>query len=140
MVYRILLRTAAVLAAIHALMHQVGMLQPPADPNEIALVGAMQAHQMDLMGAVRSYLDIYSGMGVFMTLMLVGFAILLWQMAAAPQQSRQAHRPLLLTIALVFLVLAAASIRYFFIAPIVMEGLVAALALLAWRRVEVAAP
>lgn len=134
MSYRVQLRIACVLCILHAVMHQIGMLQPPGNPEELALSHSMQALQVNLMGSVRSVMDIYTGMGSFLTVMLVGFGVLLWQFSSAHGHVRAAFRPALLTIALTFVVFAAASVMYFFIAPILMEALVAALVLGAWFK------
>jgi heme A synthase len=132
MLFQVSLRIASVLAVIHAVMHQIGMMQLPTDPTEIALTASMRGYEMNVMGSARSYMDFYKGMGTFMTIMLLCFAVVLWQISSTQKQNREATRPLLLTIGLAFLVFAATSIRYFFVAPVVMELLIAALALLAF--------
>jgi heme A synthase len=132
MLFQVSLRIASALAVIHAVMHQIGMMQLPTDPKEIALTASMRGYEMNVMGSARSYMDFYKGMGTFMTIMLLCFAVVLWQISSTQKQNREATRPLLLTIGLAFLVFAATSIRYFFVAPVVMELLIAALALLAF--------
>jgi hypothetical protein len=132
MLFPISLRLASGLAVIHAVMHQIGMMQAPTDKTEIALTTSMRTYEMNVMGSMRSYMDLYNGMGTFLTIMLLCFGIVLWQISWTRMQNREATRPLLLTIGLAFLVFAATSIRYFFIAPVVMELLIAALVLLAF--------
>jgi hypothetical protein len=132
MLFRTSLRVASALSAVHAVMHQAGMMQTPTDPTEIALNASMRSFEMSVMGSARSYMDFYKGMGMFMTIMLLCFAVVLWQVSSTQKQNREATRPLLLTIGLAFLVFAAISIKYFFIAPVVMELLIAALVLLAF--------
>jgi len=126
------LRIASALASLHAVMHQAGMLQAPTEPAEIALVEAMHAYQANVMGSVRSYLDFFTGMGIYLTITLLCLAIVMWQVSRADPHVRQACRPLLLVIGLTFLAFAATSVKYFFIAPVAMQVLIAALVLLAW--------
>jgi len=139
MLYRVSLRIASALSVIHAGMHQLGMSQAPANPAEVAVTQAMQSFQMDVMGSMRSYMDLYSGMGLFMTIMLTGMGVLMWQLSGTEKQLRKGTRPLLLTIGIVFIALTIASTRYFFVAPIIMETVIAALAFTAYfsiRRVD----
>jgi hypothetical protein len=132
MLFQVSLRIASALALIHAVMHQIGMMQSPTSPTEIALTASMRSFEMNVMGSARSYMDFYKGMGTFLTIMLLCFAVVLWQISGTQMQNREVTRPLLLTIGLAFLVFATTSIRYFFVAPVVMELLIAALALLAF--------
>ncbi|MCC6630895.1 MAG: hypothetical protein IT482_02380 [Gammaproteobacteria bacterium] len=132
MLFRTSLRLASALAVVHAVMHQIGMMQTPTDPTEAALTSSMRSFEMNVMGSTRSYLDFYRGMGLFMTIMLLCFAVVLWQISSTQKQNREATRPLLLTIGLAFLVFAAISIKYFFIAPVAMELLIAVLVLVAF--------
>lgn len=134
MSYRNLLRAAAILCFVHAVMHQIGMMQPPANDAESVLRASMQAYQTHVMGALRSYMDFHAGMGLFLTLMLAGFGAMLWRLSALASGHVAALRPLLLIIGLTFLAFAIASMRYFFIAPIVMEALIAGLAFLAYFK------
>ena len=126
MLYKISLRTASALCIAHAAFHQLGASQAPADPEEVALIAAMSNFRMDIMGSVRSYMDLFSGMGVFETAMFVGLSVLLWQLSNMHGEAKRGVRPLLATIAITFLVFAVISIRYFFVVPVAMEALIAA--------------
>jgi hypothetical protein len=132
MLYRSSLRIASALSIIHAGMHQLGMSQAPANPAEVALTESMRSFQMDVMGSMRSYMDFYSGMGLSMTIMLTGLGVLLWQMSGTEKQLRAGTRPMLLTFGLTFIALTTASLSYFFVAPVIMEALIAVLALTAY--------
>jgi hypothetical protein len=132
MLDRISLRIASALAFFHAVMHQVGMMQETTDAAEIALVNSMRSYQANVMGSMRSYMDFYSGLGIYLTITLLCFAIVLWLVSRGELAARQSNRPLLLTIGLAFLAFAAISVRYFFIAPVVMQALIAVFVLLAW--------
>lgn len=130
--FRILLRVASVLSILHAGMHQLGMSQTPTNPAEIAVAQSMRSYQTNVMGSMRSYMDFHTGMGLFLTIMLVGLGVLLWQLSCFEEHSRQKLRPALLTIGLTFLAFTAASTKYFFAAPIIMEALIAVLVLAAY--------
>ncbi len=132
MLYRFSLRIASALSLIHAGMHQLGMSQAPTNPAEVAVTESMQSFQMDVMGSMRSYMDFYSGMGLFMTIMLSGLGVLMWQMSGTEKQLRAGTRPILLTFGIIFIALTTASLKYFFVAPIIMEALIAVLALTAY--------
>jgi hypothetical protein len=127
MLYKISLRIASILCFIHAAFHQLGTSQVPTNPEEIALIEAMSRFQMDVMGSVRSYMDFFSGMGVFETAMFVGLSVLLWQLSNMQSEAKRAARPLLATLAIIFLVFTAISIKYFFVVPVAMEALIAVL-------------
>lgn len=138
MKYRIALRTASVLAIMHAVMHQLGMSNSPTDHAELAVTSSMQSFKMSVMGSSRSYWDFFAGMGLFLTIALVSFGILLWLLSGLKKEDRIVVRPLLLVIGLTFSVFTIAAMKYFFAAPIIMEGLIAALVLFAYfncRRV-----
>ena len=139
MLYRISLRIASALSIIHAGMHQLGMSQAPTNPAEIAVTESMQSFQMDVMGSMRSYMDFYSGMGLFMTIMLTGLGLLMWQMSGTEKQLRTCTRPILLIIGITFIALTTASLKYFFVAPIIMEALIAVFALTAYFNSRIAA-
>lgn len=130
--FRILLRVASVLSIIHAGMHQIGMSQTPTNPAEAAVAESMRSYQLNVMGSMRTYMDFYTGMGLFLTIALTGLGVFLWQMSGTEEHARPKLRPVLLTVGLTFLAFTAASIKYFFAAPIIMEALIAALVLAAY--------
>jgi hypothetical protein len=124
-----LLRAASVLTFIHAVLHTVGgLLRSPAHgEHEIAVLNAMKGFEFDFMGSMRSYWDFYFGFGLFVTLGLVLQAVLLWQLAPLVRKAPQVARPLLLTLLASFIVMMVLSWRYFFVAPLAIEALIAIL-------------
>ena len=125
----ILLRAAAVLTLIHAALHTFGgMLQTPSRGlQETVVLAAMKGYRFDAMGSTRSYWDFYMGFGFFLSVSLVLVAVLLWQLASIAKSDAARTRPMVLAIAIGFAAFTALSWRYFFVAPLVTEALIAAL-------------
>jgi hypothetical protein len=124
-----LLRAASALTLVHAVLHTLGgLLKAPTHGGaEIAVLNTMQGFQFDFMGSLRSYWDFYLGFGLFVTLGLVLQAVLLWQLAPLARKEPQLARPFLATLLASFIVMMVLSWRYFFVAPLVFEGVIASL-------------
>jgi hypothetical protein len=129
-----LLRAASALTFVHAVLHTVGgLLKSPAHgEQEIAVLNTMKSFTFDFMGSMRSYWDFYFGFGLFVALGLVLQAVLLWQLAPLARKAPHIARPLLLTLLASFVVMLLLSWRYFFVAPLATEALVAVLIAWAW--------
>lgn len=129
-----LLRAASVLTFVHAVLHTVGgLLKPPAHgEQEIAVLNAMKSFEFDFMGSMRSYWDFYFGFGLFVTLGLVLQAVLLWQLAPVAREAPGVARPLLLALLASFVAMMVLSWRYFFVAPLAIEALIAVLVAMAY--------
>jgi hypothetical protein len=125
----ILLRIASVLTLIHAVLHTVGgLFSPPGHgPNEITVLNTMKAFQFDFVGSMRSYWDFYFGFGLIVTLFLLLDAVLLWQLASLAKSDAATARPFMLTLLAAFVAMTVLSWRYFFIAPLLVEGVIAVL-------------
>lgn len=121
------LRIAAALTLIHAVLHTVGGVFGSVDPGPAAVaVQAMKVNQFLLLGHVRSYWDFYRGMGLGLTIFLTAEAIVFWQLASLAKTDSRRLRPVLMTFAIAYLVFSVNSYRYFFIAPVIVEVLIAA--------------
>ena len=125
----IALKIAAVLTLIHAVLHTVGGLfsSPDHGAEEINVLNTMKSFQFDFMGSMRSYWDFYFGFGLNVTLFLLLEAVLLWQLASLSKSDPAKARPFMLTLLAAFVVMMVLSWRYFFIAPLVFEGVIAVL-------------
>jgi hypothetical protein len=123
-----LLRTASVLSLVHCILHTVGgVLAPPRHgAEEIAVLETMRSHRFDVMGSMRSYGDFLLGYGLFVTLALLADAVLFWQLAAFARTSPAWLRPIVAVFFFNFVAMAIVSWRYFFIAPVVTELIIAA--------------
>ena len=101
---QLLLRIAAVLTLIHAVLHTVGGLlgEPSHGPEERAVIAAMKASVFDFMGSPRTYWDFYFGFGLFLSVGLVLQAVLLWQLAALAKSDPAKARPFMISLFLAF--------------------------------------
>ncbi len=87
-----------------------------------------------MQGFTRSYWGFYAGFGFFVTVLLLFAAILAWQLGGLPKDMLRSLRVVNWALALSFVAVTVLSWRYFFIAPLVFSGVVAAcLVLAAWR-------
>lgn len=138
----ILLRVAAVLAAIQGSAHGilVNRYHPSHGDAEVALVEAMQANVFAFGGVNRSYWDFYFGYAMFNAFACLVEAILFWRLGQASKDDNQ----LVSTVALVFALFnighAAIAARYFIVTPIVFDAAIAALLTAAAFRSRQRAP
>jgi hypothetical protein len=139
-----LLRTASVLTLVHCILHTIGgVLAPPSHgAEEIAVLEAMRAHRFEFMGSMRSYADFMLGYGLFVAIALLVDAVVFWQLATLARARPDGLRPIVALFALGYVGLAIVSGRFFFIAPVVTELLIAVCLAAAFvglpRRQEVA--
>lgn len=121
------LRTASILTLLHALLHTIGGVfgTPPPGPAQTA-VTAMQTNTFLVMGHLRSYWSFYRGMGLGVTIFLCAEALAFWVLSNSLHDSRTDLRDLLVVFVIGYIALAANSLRYFFLPPVVVELLIAA--------------
>ena len=120
------LRIAAVLTLIHAILHTVGGVFGKPAPGTAAMVAAtMQANHFHVFGVTRSYADFYLGLGLGITIFLLVGAVLMWQMAGLAKNDAARLRPMMATLMVGFLAFAVDSYLYFFLAPVIVEVLIA---------------
>jgi hypothetical protein len=136
---RTLLRTASVLALVHALLNAfAGLLSGTSKAeDEMVVLDAMKALRFDAMGSMRTYWDFYFGFGVFLTAKLMLLSAVMWQLAALAETAPGTTRTFIASLCIGFLVFAALSSLYFFIAPVVIQVIIAVvlgLAYIAARR------
>jgi hypothetical protein len=122
------LRIASILTLVHCILHTVGgVLSPPRHgAEELAVLDTMSAHRFEFMGSMRSYADFLLGYGLFVTIVLLVFAVLFWQLAGLARTRPAGLRPIVAVLALGFVAIAIVSWRFFFVAPVVTELLIAA--------------
>lgn len=123
----LLLRIAAVLAFIHCVTHTFGgVLAPPRHgAEEIAVIETMKTHHFNVMGSTRSYWDFFFGYGLFVTVFLLFYALILWYLGSLASRNLPWIRPILVFLFLNFMVMAIISWKYFFLAPALTEFLIA---------------
>jgi len=139
------LRIASVLTLIHAVLHTIGGVFSSPDPGPATVaVEAMKANQFELMGNVRSYWEFYRGMGLMVTIFLTFEAVVFWQLSSLARTDAKRMRPILATFAVAYLAMAVNSQIYFFLAPVIVEMMIAILLVLAFvtakPRAAVVAP
>ena len=122
----LLLRVAAVLSLLLGVGHTIGRPWIPVkdDPLASAVVVAMKAHQMHVMGFDRTFMDFYVGFGWMLSVYLFLQAVLLWMVAglvrSEPGQAR-AMTAVFLAANLALTVIAGA---YLFTAPLILTAAV----------------
>jgi hypothetical protein len=118
----------------HALLNSFAGLLSGTSKNqsEISVLNAMKALHFDAMGSLRTYWDFYFGFGLFLTVTLLLLAVLLWQLASLVKTEPATARPFIGVLCIAYLVFAMLSWLYFFIAPLVVEAVIALLLGLAY--------
>jgi hypothetical protein len=121
------LRFASVLTFIHAVLHTVGGVfgKVPPGPALVAAT-AMKANEFMAMGQMRTFWEFYRGMGLGVSIFLTAEAVAFWFLASLAKRDAVVLRPILATFAIAYVVFSVDSYRYFFLAPVVTELLIAA--------------
>jgi hypothetical protein len=122
----ILLRIASVLTLIHAVLHTIGAVFGKPDPGvQAATALVMKTNQFQLMGFTRSFWDFHLGMGLAVSVFLTAEALVFWQLGSLAKNQARELRPILATFTVGYLALAVNSYEFFFLAPVVVEFLIA---------------
>jgi hypothetical protein len=120
------LRIASVLTLIHGALHTIGGVFGKVAPGpQQAAVTAMQVNQFQVMGVTRTFWDFYMGFGLVVSVFLTMEAIALWQLGSLAKMDAVRLRPVLATFLVGYLCTAVVSYRYFFVAPVITEMLIA---------------
>jgi hypothetical protein len=127
----VLYRIASILLVLFAAGHTLGFRRVDPRWGLDATIGALKATQFQVQGFTRSYWGFYTGFGFFVTVLLVFAGILAWQLGALPKDTLRSLRVVTWALALSFVAVTFLSWRYFFIAPVVFSGVIAACLLLA---------
>jgi hypothetical protein len=126
-----LYRIASILLVLFAAGHTLGFRRVDPRWGLDATIGALKATQFQVQGFTRSYWGFYTGFGFFVTVLLVFAGILAWQLGGLPKDTLRSLRVVTWALALSFVAVTFLSWRYFFIAPVVFSGVIAACLLLA---------
>ena len=76
----------------------MGAMDAWSPPGETEVLRSMRAFQFDVMGATRTYWHFYVGFGLYITVLLLLQAVLLWQLASLVRVDPGRVRPLLGTL------------------------------------------
>jgi hypothetical protein len=122
----IFLRSASVLALIHAILHTIGGVLGKPEPGVAAMVATtMQSNRFPVMGVTRSYADFYFGMGLGITIFLTMEAAVFWLLASLARTDALRLRPILCVFLFGYLAFAVNSWFFFFSGPVIAEVLIA---------------
>ena len=122
----VLLRVASILTFIHAVLHTIGgVFGKPAPGVASQVAAAMAANRFPVLGEVRSYADFYRGLGLGCTISLTVEAIVFWLLSNVARCDPERLRPVLLAFTAGYLAMAVNSHIYFFMAPVVVEIIIA---------------
>ena len=121
------LRIASAMTFIHAVLHTIGGVFGKQEPGPASVaVAAMKTNQFLLMGHTRSFWDFYFGLGLALSISMTAESILMWQLASLARKEASGLRPMMITFLVAYVVIAINSNANFFIAPVVVEILIAA--------------
>jgi hypothetical protein len=120
------LRIASVLTFIHAVLHTVGGVfgKIPPGPASVA-AEAMKSNPFVALGVTRTFWQYYHGMGLAVSIFLFIESIVFWQLSSIAKSAAAQLRPVFATFLVAYLAMAINSCLYFFIAPVVVESIIA---------------
>jgi hypothetical protein len=119
---------------LFAVGHQAGFRRVDPQWGVTQFTDGLKSTRFQVQGASRTYWGFFSGLGFFVTVLLLFSAILAWQLGGLPAPTLLSLRVILWSFAACYVVLAVVTWRYFFVAPLAFAVLVAlSLALAAWR-------
>jgi len=121
----LLYRISSGLLVLFALGHTVGFRRVDARWNANSVVNSMRSTSFEVQGFNRSYWDFFSGFGLFVSVFLIFAAILAWQFGSMSPERLLAIPVERWSFAICFVLIAALTWRYFFVAPGVFSTLVA---------------
>jgi hypothetical protein len=130
----LLYRIACVLLLLFAVGHTLGFLRfRPQSPEGRAVREAMESVTFDFKGRSYSYGNFYRGFGLFVTAYLLFSAFLAWYLGGVAARTPGAIGTLAWAFVVVQVACLALSVRYFFLVPALLSGVIAAcLAWAAW--------
>jgi len=127
-----MLRIASAISFLFTVGHSLGGLSKwsPVDDNPV--LRAMTNTRFHVMGASRSYLDLYEGLGWSISVAMLLQTILLWQLASIARTDAARVRPMIAAFALA--TFASGAIAWFFIfaVPALFSAALLAALVLAW--------
>lgn len=130
----IYLRIASVLTLIHAILHTVGGVFGKPPTEVAAMVAATMRMRFPVFGVTRSYSDFLLGMGLAVSIFLTVEAVAFWILGSMAKTDAGRLRPLLAIFILGYVALAINSYTLFFVAPVIVELVIAACLAMAFFR------
>ena len=113
---KILLRIAAILIFIHAVLHTYGFNTWKEAPDSVykTLVVGMTAHTFPFMGAVRSLGNFYEGFGYASSIALFLIAIILWFVSGETSRSTNLAKKIIYAVGVALVAWGIDELIYFF--------------------------
>ena len=127
----ILYRVSAVVLLLFAAGHQFGFRRVDPQWKADTTVAAMRDVRFPVQGFQRTYWEFFSGFGFFVTTLLLFSAVFAWQVGGMSPDLRRMLAPVLWAFAIAYVVIAALTWRYFFVAPGILATIVALLLVVA---------
>lgn len=120
------LRAAAIVTLLFAAGHLMGASSSWSPLGETAVLQAMRSFQFDVMGSRRTYETLYVGFGIYIGVLMLAKATLLWQLARVARTQPASARPLAVTLGVASAVEAVVCSLYIFVVPTLFAGAVTA--------------
>ena len=111
------LRISSVISLLFAAGHTLGGLKDWSPMGDNPVLQSMKSVRFDVMGAMRSYFDLYMGFGHSLSVTLTMQAILLWQLATLARTNPLGVRPIVAVIGLAAAVSGVIAWRFIFPLP-----------------------
>ena len=128
----ILLRVASALTAIFAAGHIIGGFQRWSPMGDNAVLRAMTDERFNVMGASRSYLELYTGFGWSIAVSMILQSILLWQMSGLFRLQPDYVRPMIAVFSVAMLASGVVAWRLIFLVPAALSAVLFLLLLAAY--------
>lgn len=113
----LLYRISSVVLVLFALGHTIGFRHVEPAWNADAVVSGMRGVTFEVQKFNRSYWDFFTGFGLFVTVFLLFAAVLAWQFGSMSPERLAAIPVERWSFAVCFVIIAALTWRYFFLAP-----------------------
>lgn len=125
MTARLYLRIAAVITVLFAAGHLMGGMESWSPVGETAVLRSMRVFTFDAMGSTRSYADFYVGFGLYIGVLLLLQAVLLWQLGALASVDAQRARPMVAAMLIASVAGTVVSWRFIFLLPTLFAAAIA---------------
>lgn len=120
------LRIGSVITLLFAAGHTLGALESWSPVGDTAVLQAMKAFRFEAMGVSRTYWDFYFGFGLFISVLLLAQAAVLWQLATIAKTDSTRLRPVIASLFLASVACALVAWKFIFAAPIIFSVAIAA--------------
>ena len=117
-----LLRTASVISLLFTVGHSLGGLNEWSPMGETDVLKAMTDSHFEILGANRSYLDFFLGVGWSIGVFMLLQTALLWQMASLARVDAAQVRPMIVMFAVAVLANGVIAWWFLFLLPVLFSG------------------